>query len=43
MTASTIFQNIEIVAFLLQTMNWSRVLGRFLGRITNICCGIHVR
>jgi hypothetical protein len=30
------------VAFLLQTMNWSYALGRFLGETTDISCGIHM-
>lgn len=40
--ASTSFNTIQIVAFQLQIMNWSQALGRFLGRITNLCRAIHV-
>ena len=36
------FKTIEIAVFVLQTMNWSHALGRFLGRTTYMCRGIHM-
>ena len=33
-------KQLRLQPFLLQTMNWSYALGRFLGRTTNISCGI---
>ena len=36
------FQIVEIVAFLLQTINYVRALGRFFGRTANMWSRVHI-